>query len=89
MLFLIGFTGTVFASENLFYSTSSFEKLPTLVPNESQILEIKFQYQDGPYSLNDLQPIIDVSPKEATHMYTLNLNQLREHIAIQLQEYME
>jgi len=54
-----------FATENLFYGTSSFERLPSsLVPNNSEIIEIKFQYQDGPYSLS-VKPIIDVSPKEA------------------------
>jgi len=57
---------SVFASENIFYGTSSFERLPSLlVPDNLQIIEIKFQYQDGPYSLNNLKPIIDVSPKGA------------------------
>ena len=55
-----------FASENLFYGTSSLERFPSLiVTDDSQIIEIKFQYQEGPYSLTDLKPIIDVNPKEA------------------------
>lgn len=66
-LVLIGLTGTSFAlTDNLFYGTSSFERLPSsIIPNNSQTLEIKFQYQNGPYSLTDLKPTIDVSPKEA------------------------
>lgn len=59
------FTPNVLASES-FHGISSFERLPeSIVPNNSQVIEIKFQYQDGPYSLIDLKPIIDVSPKEA------------------------
>ncbi|QLH10826.1 hypothetical protein DSQ20_04585 [Nitrosarchaeum sp. AC2] len=69
-LLLIGFTGTlmpnVIASENLFYGNSIFERVPqAIVPNSPQTIEIKFQYADGPYSLSNFKPIIDVSPKEA------------------------
>jgi hypothetical protein len=68
LLVLIGFIlPQAFATENLFYGTSSFERIPSsLTSDNPQIIEIKFQYTDGPYSLNDLKPIIDVSPKEAT-----------------------
>ena len=56
----------VFASENLFHGMSSFERLPpAIVPDNSQIIEIKLQYQNGPYSLSDFKPIIDVNPKES------------------------
>ena len=55
-----------YASENLFYGTSSLERFPTtIIPNESEIIEIKFHYNQGPYSL-DVEPIFDVNPKEAT-----------------------
>ena len=56
----------VFASENLFHGMSSFEQFPSaIVPDNSQIIEIKLQYQNGPYSLSDFKPIVDVNPKEA------------------------
>lgn len=55
-----------FASESLFYGTSSFEKLPSaLTSDSSKEIEIKFQYTDGPYSLNDLKLTVDVSPIES------------------------
>lgn len=56
----------MFALENLFYGKSSFERVPSdIVPNNSQTIEIKFQYTDGPYSLSDFKPVFDISPKEA------------------------
>ncbi len=70
-LVLIGFTGLIgmslaFASESLFYGTSSFEKLPSaLTRDSSKEIEIKFQYTDGSYSLNELKPIVDVTPIES------------------------
>jgi len=67
LLVLIGFIlPQAFANENLFYGTSSFERLPSfLVPENTEIVEIKFQYTDGPYSLS-VKPIIDISPKGAS-----------------------
>ena len=56
---------TAYAAE-LFHGTSSIERIPTtIIPGESQIIEIKFQYHEGPYSLN-IKPTFDVSPKEAS-----------------------
>jgi hypothetical protein len=42
---MVGFVGSSFAlTNNLFYGTSSFERLPSsIVPGESQVIEIKFQ----------------------------------------------
>lgn len=82
-LILIGFIGiimpNVFASENLFYGMSSFEQLPSaIVPDNSQIIEIKLQYQNGPYSLSDFKPIIDVNPKEAAPYVHIEFEPLGE-----------
>ena len=56
---------SAFASENLFYGTSSIERIATsIIPGVLEKIEIKFQYNDGPYSLI-LKPIVDVSPEEA------------------------
>ncbi len=53
-----------FGSE-LFYGKSSIERFPQVIDSdEPQIIEIKFQYQEGPYSLN-IEPLFVVSPKEA------------------------
>jgi len=83
--FLIIFAYTVllisipsaFASEGIFYGTSSIERLPSaLVPDSSQIIEIKFQYQDGPYSLSDFKPIFYVCPKDAAPYVRINFEPL-------------
>ena len=67
-LVLIGFTGFIIpqvssTSENLFYGTATFERLPTTIsPNSTTQFEIKFQYTEGAYSLSNVTTIADITP---------------------------
>ncbi len=64
-----------FGSE-LFYGTSSIERFPQVIDSdEPQIIEIKFQYQEGPYSLN-IEPLFVVSPKEAVPFVQIEFDEV-------------
>jgi len=64
-----------FGSE-LFYGTSSIERFPQVIDSdEPQIIEIKFQYQEGPYSL-DIKPLFVVSPKEAVPFVQIEFDEI-------------
>ncbi|HXV38699.1 MAG TPA: hypothetical protein VD699_03925 [Nitrosopumilaceae archaeon] len=53
------------ASELLFYGKSSF-KMPSVIYQEEKTkFSIKFFYEQGPYTLTELKPIIDVYPESA------------------------
>jgi hypothetical protein len=70
-VFLISSVGFIIpqafsAGENFFYGATTFERIPTsIVPNNPAKFEIKFHYTAGSYTLDDLSPVIEVSPEGA------------------------
>ena len=59
-----------------FHGTSSIERFPQVIDsNEPQIIEIKFQYHEGPYSLN-IEPMFEVNPEEATPFVDIEFEEL-------------
>ncbi|QLH08757.1 hypothetical protein [Candidatus Nitrosotenuis sp. DW1] len=68
---MISFVGFIIpqafsAGENFFYGTATFERLPTtIVPNNPTEFEIKLHYTAGSYALENLSPVIEVSPEGA------------------------
>ena len=74
LVWLLSIPQTSEANENLFYGTSSFEMLPpSLIPNDPTTFEIKLQYTEGSYQLEELQPIFDINPKEAISYVDIQL----------------
>ncbi len=56
-----------YSSEELFYGSSSFEKIPTsVIPGSLTEFEIKFRYITGPYALSNFSTVIEISPASAS-----------------------
>lgn len=56
----------VFADDNLFYGSSEFENLDTLIPNKPLAFELKIRYDDGPGMLRNVMPVFMVHPEDAS-----------------------
>lgn len=56
----------VLADDNLFYGSSEFENLDTLIPNRPLAFELKIRYDDGPDVLRNLVPVFMVHPEDAS-----------------------
>jgi len=61
-------TPSVFGvAEELIQGSSSLELLPTeITPGNPVSFEIKFQYTEGPYALDNFVPVIEISPSSAS-----------------------
>lgn len=61
-------------AENLFFGKTTFERVPEVItPEIPAEFEIKFQYHQGPYALQDLTPVIEISPKAASSKVHLDV----------------
>lgn len=56
----------VYADTNLFYGSSEFENLVTLIPGRPTVFELKVQYTDGPDMLRGITPVFLVYPENAS-----------------------
>jgi hypothetical protein len=56
----------VYADTNLFYGSSEFENLVTLIPGRPTVFELKVQYTDGPDILRGVTPVFLVYPENAS-----------------------
>ncbi len=66
---------TTFAAES-FDGTSSIERFPQVIDSdEPKIIEIKFQYHEGPYSLN-IEPLFEINPEEAIPFVDIEFEEL-------------
>lgn len=63
-------------AENLFYGSSSLERLYSATPGASSDFEIKIQYTVGPYQIEKLTPVFGVSPKDAVRYVQITANPL-------------
>jgi hypothetical protein len=65
------------ASENLFYGTSSFEKLLSSLSDEPSTFVLKIRYTEGPYlMIQKLTPVFDVNPKNAKPYVQIDVKSL-------------
>lgn len=77
VIFVLGIFGLLVPSafgvtEELIYGNSSIELLPSeIIPSKPASFEIKFQYTEGPYALDNLVPIIEVNPASARSYVTI------------------
>lgn len=78
LLIILAFVGLLilipyaFASES-FYGTSSFENVPAEISRHfPSTFDIKLQYTVGPWSLDELSPVIEITPKNAASHVSLN-----------------
>lgn len=79
-LILVGFVVSPVFAENLFYGKASFDLVPDfLIPQKPEIFEIKFQYTDQPYVLQNLTAIIETSPKDASNHVSIDLEPTETH----------
>jgi hypothetical protein len=62
----------VFGEEPVFHGNSEFQRLPTVIgPGQDYRFEIKVHYTEGPYSIKELTPIIDVYPASFSPYITI------------------
>ncbi|MEX2312362.1 MAG: hypothetical protein WD650_00005 [Nitrosopumilaceae archaeon] len=62
-MLLFSLIPSVFAlPENVIYGSSLFEKLPLIEAGNTTEFRIKLFYKSGPYTIEDLKPIIDIYP---------------------------
>jgi len=62
-------------TEELIHGSSSIELLPSEInPGKPTSFEIKFQYTEGPYALDNFIPVIEVSPASAKQYITIDVN---------------
>lgn len=57
---------TTYADTSLFYGSSEFENLSTLIPGRPTVFELKVQYGNGPDILRSITPVFLVYPEEAS-----------------------
>jgi len=63
-------------AENLFYGSSSFEKLPSIISDKPSTFELKIRYTEGPYAITKLTPIFEVSPENAKPYVQIKTNSI-------------
>jgi len=72
MVLVFSLIPSVFAlPENLFNGSSLFDKLPVIEAGKTTDFRIKLFYKSGPYTLENLTPIIDIYPKSLTRYLTI------------------
>ena len=80
IILAIGISGLVIPSafsvtEELMYGSSSIELLPDeIISGKPTLFEIKFQYTEGPYALDNFIPVIEVSPDSARSYVTIDVD---------------
>jgi len=57
--------------ENVIYGSSLFEKLPLIEAGNTTEFRIKLFYKSGPYTIEDLKPIIDIYPLSLAQYLTI------------------
>ena len=71
-MLLFSLTPSVFAlPENVIYGSSLFEKLPLIEAGNTTEFRIKLVYKSGPYTIEDLNPIIDIYPLSLAQYLTI------------------
>ncbi len=71
---LFVFVPDVFADDS-FFGTSSFENVPSEISRHySSTFDIKLQYTLGPWGLDDLSPVIEISPEQAASSVNLDFD---------------
>jgi len=78
-IFVIGLCGLLIppafgVNEELIYGNSSIELLPAeIIPGKSTSFEIKFQYTEGPYALDNLIPVFEINPASSSSHVKINV----------------
>ena len=71
-MLLFSLTPSVFAlPENVIYGSSLFEKLPLIEAGNTTEFRIKLVYKSGPYTIEELNPIIDIYPLSLAQYLTI------------------
>lgn len=71
-----GFAPNAFATE-FFHGTSSFENVPSEISRHfPSIFDIKLQYTVGPWGLDDVVPVIEISPENAASGVNLDFESI-------------
>ena len=72
MVLLFSLIPSVFSiPENVIYGSSLFEKLPLIEAGNTTEFRIKLFYKSGPYTIEDLNPIIEIYPLSLAQYLTI------------------
>lgn len=81
MVLLFSLIPSVFSiPENVIYGSSLFEKLPLIEAGNTTEFRIKLVYKSGPYTIEELKPIIDIYPLSLAQYLTIKTESIGKYL---------